>query len=63
MDAKLREQTERMATELANQAGTIDELNGSVRLMKTALQSMLNSEMDVHLRRKELSQRPNPERQ
>lgn len=54
MDAKLTVQAERMAKELAAQATTIDELNFLLRgLMKSALQTMLNSEMDVHLGRKE----------
>lgn len=54
MDAKLTAQAEQMARELATQAGTIDELNSLLRgLMKTALQTMLDSEMDVHLGRKE----------
>jgi len=55
MDAKLTSQAEQLARELATQAGTIDELNGLFRgLMKTALQSMLDTEMDVHLGRKDL---------
>jgi hypothetical protein len=55
MDAKRTSQAEQLARELATQAGTIDELNGLFRgLMKTALQSMLDTEMDVHLGRKEL---------
>jgi transposase-like protein len=50
MDAKLTAQAERMAKELASQANTIDELNLLLRgLMKSALQTMLNSEMDAHL--------------
>jgi putative transposase len=55
MDAKLTSQAEQLARELATQAGTLDELNGLFRgLMKTALQSMLDTEMDVHLGRKDL---------
>lgn len=54
MDAKLMSQAEQLARELATQVGTIDELNGLFRgLMKSALQTMLNSEMDVHLGRKD----------
>jgi putative transposase len=55
MDPILTAQTEQMARELATQASTIDELNGLLRgLMKSALQRMLDTEMDVHLGRKEL---------
>jgi transposase-like protein len=55
MEAKLTEQAEQLARELAGQAGTIDELNGLFRgLMKSALQRMLDTEMDVHLGRKDL---------
>src|ERR1700722_20216058 len=55
MDAKLTAQAEQLARELATQAGTIDELNGLFRgLMKSALQRMLETEMDVHLGRKDL---------
>jgi transposase-like protein len=55
MEAKLTAQAEQLARELATQAGTIDELNGLFRgLMKTALQRMLDTEMDVHLGRKGL---------
>jgi putative transposase len=52
MDAKLTAQAEQLARELATQAGTLDELNGLFRgLMKSALQRMLDTEMDVHLGR------------
>jgi transposase-like protein len=54
MDAKLTAQAERLARELATQASTLDELNGLFRgLMKSALQRMLDTEMDVHLGRKD----------
>ncbi len=53
MEAKLTAQAEQLARELASQAGTLDELNGLFRgLMKSALQRMLDTEMDVHLGRK-----------
>jgi putative transposase len=53
MDAKLTAQAELLARELATQAGTLDDLNGLFRsLMKSALQRMLDTEMDVHLGRK-----------
>ena len=52
MEAKLTAQAERMARELASQAGTIDELDGLLRgLMKSALERMLDAEMDAHLKR------------
>jgi transposase-like protein len=52
MEAKLTAQAEQLARELACQAGTIDELNSLFRgLMKSALQRMLDTEMDVHLGR------------
>jgi putative transposase len=55
MEAKLTAQAEQLARELATQAGTLDELNGLLRgLMKSALQRMLDTEMDVHLGRKDL---------
>jgi putative transposase len=55
MEANLTAQTEQMARELATQASTIDELNGLLRgLMKSALQRMLDTEMDVHLGRRDL---------
>ena len=54
MDAKLPAQAEQLARELARQAGTVDELNSLFRgLMKSALQRMLDTEMDVHLGRKD----------
>lgn len=52
MEAKLTAQAEQLARELASQAGTLDELNGLFRgLMKSALQRMLDTEMNVHLGR------------
>jgi len=54
MEAKLTAEAEQLARELAGQASTLDELNGLFRgLMKSALQRMLDTEMDVHLGRKE----------
>jgi putative transposase len=53
MEAKLTAQAEQLARELATRAGTLDELNGLFRgLMKSVLQRMLDTEMDVHLGRK-----------
>jgi putative transposase len=54
MDAKLTSQAERLARELASQASTIDDLNSLFRsMMKSALECMLDTEMDAHLARKE----------
>ena len=56
MDASIRSRAEQLATEFANQATTADDLNGLMRLMmKSALERMLNTELDVHLGRKSLS--------
>lgn len=53
MDAILKTQAEQLAYELAGQVTTLDDLNGLMRtLMKTALERMLNTEMDVHLGRR-----------
>ena len=55
MDAILTEKAERLAKEIATQAKTLDDLNGLVKLMmKSALERMLDTEMDVHLGRKKL---------
>jgi transposase-like protein len=52
MDAILKSQAEQLANELAAQA-TLEDLNGLMRtMMKTALERMLNTEMDVHLQRR-----------
>ena len=53
MDAFLQSRAEQLAAEFAGQAKTADDLNGLLRLMlKSALERMLNTEMDVHLGRK-----------
>src|SRR6267154_4020142 len=53
MDASLTHRAQELADEFAGQAKTVDDLNGLVRLMmKSALERMLNTEMDVHLGRK-----------
>jgi putative transposase len=55
MDAILTGKAEQLATEIATQAKTLDDLNGLIKLMmKSALERMLNTEMDVHLGRKQL---------
>jgi transposase-like protein len=53
MDATLKLKAEQLASELATQTQTLDDVNGLVRLlMKSALERMLDTEMDVHLGRK-----------
>jgi putative transposase len=53
MDAILKSQAEQLANELAAQLTTLEDLNGLMRtMMKTALERMLNTEMDVHLQRR-----------
>jgi putative transposase len=55
MDDSLRTPAEQLASEIAGQAKTAENLNGLIRLMmKSALERMLNSELDVHLGRKAL---------
>jgi putative transposase len=57
MDASLQKRAEQLATEFASQAKTAEDLNGLMRLMmKSALERMLNTEMDVHLGRRSLPQ-------
>lgn len=56
MDASLQARAEQLASEFAGQAQTAEDLNGFMRLMmKSALERMLNTEMDVHLGRRELT--------
>lgn len=56
MDASLQSRAEQLASEIAGQAKTAEDLNGLMRLMmKSALERMLNTEMDVHLGRTPLS--------
>ena len=56
MDAILTDKAEQLATEIATQAKTLEDLNGLIKLMmKSALERMLDTEMDVHLGRKGLS--------
>jgi putative transposase len=55
MDADLKLKAEQLAGEIAAQAQTLDDLNGLFRsLMKSALERMLDTEMDVHLGRTSL---------
>jgi putative transposase len=56
MDAILKLKAEQLASEIASQAQTLDDLNGLMRtLMKSALERMLDTEMDVHLGRKTIA--------
>jgi putative transposase len=53
MDAILTGKAEQLAREIASQATTLDELNSLLKLMMgSALERMLDTEMDVHLGRK-----------
>jgi putative transposase len=59
MDAALKLKAEQLASEIANQAKTLDDVNGLFRtLMKSALERMLDTEMDVHLERKTPAEGP-----
>lgn len=52
MDASLKSQAEHLAGEIASQAKTVSDLNSLMRLMmKSAMERMLDSEMNVHLGR------------
>lgn len=52
MDVSLRTQAEQLAVEMASQAKTVGDLNSLMRLMmKSAMERMLDTEMDVHLGR------------
>ena len=62
MDATLKARAEQLATEFANEAKTAEDLNGLMRLMmKSALERMLNTELDVHLGRKGVPALPSDE--
>ena len=52
MDASLRTRVEELPKEIAHQAKTAEDLNELLRLMmKSGIERMLNTEMDVHLGR------------
>jgi len=56
MDDALQSRAEVLAREIAGQARTIEDVNGLMRLMmKSALERMLDTEMDVHLGRRPLA--------
>jgi transposase-like protein len=64
MDAVLRSKAQLLANEIAGQAKTAEDLNGLLRLMmKSALERMLDTEMDVHLGRKESADDGEPTRE
>jgi putative transposase len=53
MDANLLAKAEQLAGEIAGQARTLSDLNGLMRtMMASALERMLDTELDVHLGRK-----------
>jgi len=53
MDASLQSRVEQLAKEFASEASTVEELNELMRLMmKSGLERMLDTEMDVHLGRR-----------
>jgi putative transposase len=53
MDATLNTRVEKLANEIADRAVTLEDVNGLMRsLLKTTLERMLNTEMDVHLGRR-----------
>jgi len=57
MDVSLRTRAEQLASEIASQAKTAEDLNGLMRLMmKSGLERMLNTEMDVHLGRRSVAE-------
>ncbi|MEX2209274.1 MAG: IS256 family transposase [Patescibacteria group bacterium] len=56
MEVSLQSRAEQLAREMASEARTIEDLNGLLRtMMKSALERMLDTEMDVHLGRKPLA--------
>jgi transposase-like protein len=55
MDAILKDRAEQLAQEIAGGATTLEDLNGFMRsMMKAALERMLDTEMDVHLGRRQV---------
>ena len=67
MDANHKLKVDQLVSELTSQSQTLDDLNGLFRsLMKSALERMLNTEMDLHLGRQSLpslslAPTPNPD--
>jgi transposase-like protein len=61
MDTSLRTRAQELANEIASQAKTAEDLNELMRLMmKSGLERMLNTEMDVHLGRSSLGTTSGP---
>ena len=61
MDDALQGRVEVLAREIAGQARTIEDVSGLMRLMmKSALERMLDTEMDVHLGRRPLAEPSSP---
>jgi putative transposase len=61
MEGALQNRVEVLAREIAGQARTIEDVNGLMRLMmKSALERMLDTEMDVHLGRRPLAEPSDP---
>ena len=59
MDASLKLKAEQLAGDIASQAKTLDDVNDLLRtLMKSALERMLDTEMDVHLGRRSIAALP-----
>jgi transposase-like protein len=57
MDAGLQSRAQELAQEFASQATTVEELNELMRLMmKSGLERMLDTEMDVHLGRRPVTE-------
>ena len=57
MDASIQSRAEQLAAEFADQASSVEDLNSLFRaMMKSGLERMLNTEMDVHLGRKGVPQ-------
>ena len=53
MDASLQDRAEQLAKEMASQAETMEDLNSLIRqIMKSTLERILDTEMDVHLGRR-----------
>ena len=59
MDATLKLKAEQLAREIATEAKTLDDVNDLVKtLMKSAVERMLDTEMDAHLGRKAVGTPP-----
>lgn len=59
MDEALKLKAEQLAGDIAAQAPALDDLNGLIRtLMKSALERMLDTELDIHLGRKAVAALP-----